>query len=64
MNFENELKNAKESQKMRYEKIISNFENIEIDEKEKHYLLWLSGCDDETEEIFSKLFLKLKKQNE
>lgn len=60
MNFEQRLKEAPIYQQERYERLIKYFENVNLADEEKGYLLWLSGWDDETESMFASLFLKLK----
>lgn len=41
-------------------KLIEALEGIELDEREKRYLEWLSRMDSETVEVFAGLFERIK----
>ena len=58
MVFEKELVMAPQWQKDRYELLINPLE-VELSDKEKRYLLWLAGWEQETSEVFMGLFKKL-----
>lgn len=43
------------------ERLRSAVEGVELTEREVRYLEWLSRMDDETVEVFSELFKRIKK---
>jgi hypothetical protein len=44
------------------EQLKSALDGVELTEREERYLEWLSRMDDETVEVFSGLFEKLRKE--
>lgn len=59
--FQTEYEKVTPAQQVKYKKMIQrHFKDVELSDDQKRYLLWLTGLDHETMEVFGSIFDLLK----
>ncbi|MBE9908831.1 hypothetical protein DW084_18365 [Enterococcus casseliflavus] len=62
--FEKRWQLASSNQRVRFDKLLSSYPEIEWNYKEKKYLLWLCQLDIDTFETFEVILDKIKRSND